>query len=101
MHRLVIFALTLFLLECYNCTDPDFCEHSAKSTDCDAKDDIETAGDIDESLNSLDQADPKLVEIIKERYLVPPSTLPYNFSNNAQVDMKGEEILQGKHHPRI
>jgi hypothetical protein len=30
-------------------------------------------------LNCLSQDDPELVEAFKEHYLLPPSTLPYNF----------------------
>ena len=35
---------------------------------------------IDESLNELRQDDPKLINILKEKYLLPPSISPYNFS---------------------
>ena len=56
---------------------------------------IEVVGDIDESLNELEQDDPKLIEAIKEKYLVPPSKEPYNFTNNANVDMSGEILLTG------
>ncbi len=30
-------------------------------------------------LNCMEQDDPELVQTVKERYLDPPSTLPYNF----------------------
>ena len=30
--------------------------------------------DIDESLNELDQEDPKLIDVIRQRYLIPPPT---------------------------
>ena len=36
---------------------------------------------IDESLNGLRQDDPTLIQILKDKYLVPPSSLPYNFSD--------------------
>ena len=36
-------------------------------------------GDIDESLNSLDQESPKLIEAIKRRMFAPDLNVPYNF----------------------
>ena len=36
---------------------------------------------IDKSLNDLRQDDPKLIQILREKYLIPPSSLPYNFSD--------------------
>ena len=44
---------------------------------------------IDESLNQLQQDDSRLISVIREQYLIPPSTLPYNFTNN-ELDLKGE-----------
>ena len=44
---------------------------------------------IDESLNQLQQDDSRLISVLKEQYLIPPSTLPYNFTNN-KLDLKGE-----------
>ena len=44
---------------------------------------------IDESLNQLQQDDSRLISVIREQYLIPPSTLPYNFTNN-KLDLKGE-----------
>ena len=41
--------------------------------------------DIDTSLNHLNQDDPRLIEILKEHYLYPPSNKPYNFSNENPV----------------
>ena len=37
---------------------------------------------IDESLNELAQDDSRLIGILKERYLVPPSKEPYNLPIN-------------------
>ena len=36
-------------------------------------------GDIDGSLNSLDQESPKLIEAIKRRMFAPDLNVPYNF----------------------
>ena len=44
---------------------------------------------INESLNELRQDDPRLINILRDQYLIPPSTLPYNFSNN-ELDLKGQ-----------
>ena len=44
---------------------------------------------INESLNELRQDDPKLINILRDQYLIPPSTLPYNFSNN-ELNLKGQ-----------
>ena len=45
--------------------------------------------DIDTSLNELQQDDPRLIEIIKNHYLHPPSRLEYNFSHY-QPDLNGQ-----------
>ena len=45
--------------------------------------------DIDKSLNELRQDDPKLINILKDKYLIPPSNMPYNFSES-NVDLKGQ-----------
>ena len=44
---------------------------------------------IDNSLNELRQDDPKLINILKERYMISPSKMPYNFSR-ANVDLGGQ-----------
>ncbi len=48
--------------------------------------------EIDWSLNELDQDDPKLIQIIKEKYLIPPSDKPYNFSQTPdnKLDLSGQ-----------
>ena len=45
--------------------------------------------DIDTSLDELPQDDPRLIEIIKNHYLHPPSRLEYNFSRQ-QPDLNGQ-----------
>ena len=45
---------------------------------------------IDESLNSLRQDDPKLIQLIRDHYLIPPSNLPYNFSNPDLPKLQGQ-----------
>ena len=40
---------------------------------------VETVGVIDEALNILEQGDPRLVEAVRQRYLVRPSKEPYNW----------------------
>jgi len=44
---------------------------------------------IDETLNLLHQDDPMLISILKEKYLIPPSDLPYNFSKTTP-DLDGQ-----------
>ena len=45
---------------------------------------------IDISLYGLRQDDPKLIQLIREKYLIPPSTLPYNFSNPSLPKLHGQ-----------
>ena len=49
-------------------------------------------GLIDEALNSLEQDDPRLVEAVRERYLVPPSTQPYNWGkrHRSRLELGGQ-----------
>ncbi len=53
------------------------------------------ASEIDMALNELDQEDPKLIEAIRERLLLPPSKEKYNFTD-AKIDLRGQ-FDQGKH----
>ena len=47
---------------------------------------------IDESLNELSQDDPRLIKILKEKYLVPPSKDDYNLPiNNDEWDAYAHE----------
>ena len=50
--------------------------------------------DIDDTLNEMRQDDPRLIEIIRNFYLIPPSKLPYNFSSPSP-DLRGQ-INQAK-----
>ena len=56
--------------------------------------DLEVAGVIDRSLNSLDQSDPVLVEAIRARFLVaPPATPTLNLTSNVRSNpnaLKGQ-----------
>ena len=56
--------------------------------------DLEVAGVIDRSLNSLDQSDPVLVEAIRTRFLVaPPATPTLNLTSNVRMNpnaLKGQ-----------
>ena len=45
---------------------------------------------INTSLNDLRQDNPKLIQLIREKYLIPPSTLPYNFSNPLLPKLHGQ-----------
>ena len=45
--------------------------------------------DIDESLNKLRQDDPKLINILKKHYIIPPSKIPYNFTRS-KTDTDGQ-----------
>ena len=49
-----------------------------------------TSLNIDESLNGLRQDDPKLIQLIRDHYLIPPSNLPYNFSNPDLPKLQGQ-----------
>ena len=50
---------------------------------------------IDESLCELEQDDPRLIEAIRERFLIPPATPdePYDFSGHCQLDKDGNPVL--------
>ena len=49
---------------------------------------------IDEKLLRLKQDDPHLIKVIRENYVYPPSTLPYNFS--IQYSSHDDELLDGQ-----
>ena len=52
---------------------------------------------IDEELQTLRQDDPKLIQIIKEKYLHPPSSMPYNLSNTRmRLDWMDGQFGQAK-----
>ena len=63
---------------CYGIDSASACHDSKRSS-----------MNIDESLNSLHQDDPKLIEIIKKHYLHPPSSEEYNFSSS-NPDVNGQ-----------
>ena len=48
-------------------------------------DSLEIVENIDESLNHLEQDDPLLVEAVRERHLIAPSTEPYNWGKYGQA----------------
>ena len=49
---------------------------------------------INETLNLLHQDDPLLIDILRDKYLICPSDLPYNFSNaEPKVDGQYEQPL--------
>ena len=54
------------------------------------REEFECQDDIDESLNNLDQDDPKLIEIVRNYYLTKPSSpeLMYNIPKNRLVSPK-------------
>lgn len=54
-------------------------------------DDIGCNLGIDESLNELDQEDPKLIEAIRTKYLTPPSTKEYEFDYSIRSRRDGED----------
>ena len=45
--------------------------------------------DIDKSLDTLHQDDPRLIKLIKSHYLYPPSSNEYNFSRK-NIDLEGQ-----------
>ena len=49
----------------------------------------ETVGVINETLNHLEQDDPRLVQAVKNHYLRRPSTEPHNFSK-AHLELDGQ-----------
>ena len=97
--RFAVVAVTLFVavfassMDDLEYCDGDDCHEIIVESNKISDEAIEVVGEIDESLNELEQDDPKLIEAIKEKYLVPPSKEPYNFTNNANVDMSGENFL--------
>ena len=50
-------------------------------------------GNLDESLNSLDQENPELIEAIKKRIFPPDRTVPYNFP----VESEEALMVSGQH----
>ncbi len=48
----------------------------------------EPVGLIDESLNELEQDDPKLIDAIRKKYLIEPSTKPYNWGRGNRAGMR-------------
>ena len=44
---------------------------------------------IDNSLNEFRQDNPKLINILKEHYMIPPSKMPYNFSRT-NINLDGQ-----------
>ena len=51
---------------------------------------------IDENLQYLKQDNPDLIQLIRENYIYPPSTLPYNFS--MEYKSYDDELLAGQFH---
>ena len=83
---LLLFGLTSAVVKDYddniNRCDKDNCD----------KYNFDPIFDIDESLNDLEQDDPKLIKVLKEKFLSPPSTEPYNFTKKTGLDLTGETI---------
>ena len=70
MSKLFLFflaSLQLCVIQSSNESENETCDK--KSEKCD---DGMEEGFIDWALNDLEQDDPKLIEILKERYLIPP-----------------------------
>ena len=58
---------------------------------------IRTSLYIDEELQMMRQDDPKLIQIIKNNYLHPPSIMPYNLSNTRKrLDWMDGQFGQAK-----
>lgn len=72
--NMIIFVLAFFIA-IGKSDDEGACD--AYDDDCN---DIDEKLTIDWSLNELKQDDPKLIQIIKDKYLIPPSTEEYNFT---------------------
>ena len=64
------------------------CEEHEKTTE---EPGLEIAGKIDPSLNELDQDDPRLIQILKDEYLIPPSEEPYNLKSPLKLQGKLRE----------
>lgn len=62
--------------------------------ECDVSEEevLEDIGVIDPALNELEQDNPRLIQIIKEKYLIPPSEEPYNFTSNT-LDITGSRNI--------
>ncbi|XP_040581290.1 protein Star [Lepeophtheirus salmonis] len=81
------FVLSIYFLS----SEASFCNKD-ECLNSVGKDDIDTPYEIDWNLNELDQRDPKLISIIREKYLIPPSeSSDYNFTVPLdQLNYKGQ-----------
>lgn len=70
--RCVTLSGLCLLLPQFSFTNDVDVDGQCEKDDCGQTDDAFSPFDIDESLNELDQADPRLVEAIRQRYLDPP-----------------------------
>lgn len=77
-----------------SCQDPQ-----SGSGHCADDSEIKPYFPIDPVLNEFEQEDPRLIKAIKERYLIPPSTKAYNFTNNAKVSPQSSLVTNIKRHP--
>ena len=85
------FTISFTFLALGFCDSNESCSSdSATSSKCNQINENEEYFQLDPSLNELEQDDPMLIEAIKRIYLQPPSKKPYNFTNNAKVDMNGQ-----------
>eukprot|EP00095_Tigriopus_kingsejongensis_P007423 maker-scaffold955_size76929-snap-gene-0.16 protein:Tk07423 transcript:maker-scaffold955_size76929-snap-gene-0.16-mRNA-1 annotation:"protein star-like" len=83
MFRLVVFGHILCFNVCAVLSAEGYCD----KTDVNCM--PESFGAIDESLNSLEQDDPKLIQAIKG-LLIPPSKEMYNLTQKSKVNFNGQ-----------
>lgn len=49
---------------------------------------------VDKSGNFYEQTDPELIQLVKERYLLPPSQLSYQLSHNKETSMGQAQVIR-------
>jgi hypothetical protein len=79
--NITVLQIFYFLLSFHACLT------NCSETDCNSvnnKDQI-VENDIDWSLNSLEQDDPRLISVLKEKYLSSPPKKPYNLNQGGSL----------------
>lgn len=92
--KLISFAaLAITLSMCEN----DDCGCDIGDDGCVPADVAEVADNIDYSLNVMEQDDPRLIEAIRERFLMPPPPDPKKRPRRLAQKATSAKALQGQH----
>ncbi|TRY79387.1 hypothetical protein TCAL_16065 [Tigriopus californicus] len=81
----ITFVFIMVIVIIISVITPDPC--LSDDLDCLAPRDL---SNVNESLNHLEQDDPKLVEAIRTKYLLAPSVEKYNFTNQEHLKFRGQ-----------